>query len=219
MRGALAQRGMALLIGKRTAVMSVGISCQAAEQLRSQVDHVAKILGERLEVHTTPWDWTICGPAGVAQMVQDGVTFPRDPSDLEARARPYWPARSCYFWHVGKAIARHQEALEEAQGREAWLDRLAGVRRRVFILANTQNNLEAKRAAVGGFGVGLDRKGVDLLEAALVARWGPAELHVVTRRGLHTLKGRARTWELRPDPSEWRGDRAQWRALLAKILA
>lgn len=206
------------LLSPDLAIMSVGMSCQGAHQLRTHVDLLRGLTGQPLEVHATPWDWIICGPAGVAAMVADGVTFPRDPADLEARHKPYWPARSCFFWHVKGAITHHAAGLARALECEARLDQVAAARRRVFILANTQNNLEAQRRAHGGFNTLFTPQAVDALEAALVARFGPSELHVVSYASRHALRGRKRVWELKPDRSSWAGDDAQWGRLLAKVV-
>ncbi len=206
------------LISPELAVMSVGMSCQPAHQLRTHVDSLRLISGQPLQVHSTPWDWTICGPAGVAAMVRDGVTFPRDPRELEARAKPYWPARSCFFWHVKGAITDHAAGLARALECEAQLEHVAAARRRVFILANTQNNLEAKRRDQGGFNIPFTPAAVDDLEAALVARFGPSELHVVSYGSRHALGGRRKVWELKPDRSQWQGDPHQWAHLLGKLV-
>jgi len=174
------------------------MSCQGAHQLRTHVDLLRELIGEPLEVHATPFDWLICPPAGVAAMIADGVTMPRDPSELQPRRKPYWPARSCYFWHVKGAITDHARALERAQDAEAWLEAVGTSRRRIFLLCNSQNNLEEQRREVGGFTIPFTQEAVDGLWAALVARFGPCELHVVTRPRKHALRPPRTSGSCRP---------------------
>lgn len=209
------------LIGPGLAVVSAGMSCTVAYQLRLHADRIREITGEHLEVHTTPWDWTICGPAGVAAMIADGETFPRDRRRLEARHKPYWPERECYFWHVKGAIEDHHQALQDAIGREAWLPQIGVARRRVFIVANTQNNLARQARAHGGFRVPFTAPELEALDGAILARFGPSRLHVVVH-GLEQARairgGPWATWVLPPDKSQWSGDPGDWGKLLAEIL-
>lgn len=205
------------LIGRELAIMSVGIACQAADQIRRNATMLSALAGEELEAHTTPWDWTICGPAGVALMLADGVTFP-PAADLEDRAgKPYWPARRCYFWHMKGAITDHADAAVQAARQRGRLESVRGARRKVFILANTQNNLARENTIRGGMDIPLEAKWVDRLEIALTARLGPHELVVVSHAGKHALGARP-VIELQPDLSQWAGDDAQWSALLKSIV-
>lgn len=207
------------LIGPDLAIMSVGMSCQAAQQLRVHADLVRARSGAALELHTTPWDWTICGPAGVAAMLGDGVMFPADVGELETRkGKPYWAKRRCFYWHMKGAIADHGDATAQVARQAAHLEAVAAARRRVFILCNTQNNLAQQARAYGGFTVGLVADDVRALSDALIRRFGPHELVVVTHPGKHDL---GRAWapiEFGGDKSQWAGDDRQWARLLAALF-
>lgn len=202
------------------AVVSVGMSCQGAHQLRANADLVGELARTSLEVHTTPFDWIICGPAGVAAMVRAGEFFPADVRELALRrSKPYWERRRCYFWHMKGAIADHAAAAAHVARQADQLERITAARRRVFVLANTQNNLATQRRLFGGFDVPFTAGDVAALHQALEDRWGGAELYVVTRAGLHALGGRAGVWELPADRTSWDGPTDRWRAVLAAIFA
>lgn len=208
------------LISPSLAIVSVGVSCQPAQQLRLHMPYLARLIGEPFEVHTTPWDWTICGPAGVAAMLEDGCTLP--PADqLEDRdGKPYWPERACYFWHMKGAITHHAEALAQADRQRSHLEAVARAGRKVFILANTQNNVARVTKSRGGFDPFIRSAEVDSLGMMLGQRFGKCELWIVSRPQLHDLDRRPwRLIELEPDRSTWEGSQKQWTAALGRIVS
>ncbi len=207
------------LLSPQLAIMSVGMSCQVAYQLREQAPAIAALAGVALEVHATPFDWIICGPAGVATMLADGVTLPRDPCELEARHKPYWPARCCWFWHVKGAITDHANGLARAIQCEGRLEMVHQAQRRIFFLANTQRNLVEQSKSFGGFSVPLCAGDVEGLASALQARFGAHELYVVTHAGKHDMGGRPGVFEFAPGGGQWQGDRKQWGRIFAAVIA
>lgn len=150
-------------------------------------------------------------------MVEDGVTLP-PPAYLEDRdGKPYWPARGCYFWHMKGAITHHEAAFAQATKQRSHWAAIAMARRRVFILANTQNNVARVTRSRGKVETRLGPDEVVNLHLALYRRFGVCELWVITHPRAHRLGRLEKVIELKPDRSSWEGDDAQWLAALERI--
>jgi hypothetical protein len=175
-----------------------------------------------------PFDWMLCGPAGVAGMIESGCFFPETIAEFDSGAidpqtvkKPHWPRFRCHFWHVKGpfAIAADRQA-EKVRDFES----LAFVPRKVFVISNLQNNLAKQRHQVGGFD--FEFTGVDLarLHAALVKFFGAGvELHAITSWGRNPkLKpsdaSMVQLHEFDRDRSQWAGDDGQWRSFFERIV-
>ncbi len=192
-----------MLIGARTAIVPMGISCQTAFQIEKQKAAIEDLVGERLVERATPFDWRIVGLDNVAGMVERGEFYPppavldmagqaqRPAGRAEAgaelpahksRPRPYWRSERCWFWHERltdfEAFTEKQAHLVEN------LALVRGVERRIFFVSNIQANLRTIRRDAGGFRVRIERKDVIRLADVLDRRFGPSALHMVARPNL-----------------------------------
>lgn len=222
------------LIGSRTAFVPVGMSCQPAHQVRLNAKMIGELTGDPPMWVQLPFDWTICGAIGVSKMLADLQTFPDSISELRSSAddladgdvkKPYWEARSCWFWHVkGPFVQARARALLQKH-------MLAELNRSdhqlVFVWSNLQNNLVRIEAESGGFRIIHTFDEIEVLSRELLARFGRrAQLHVISRPGLvrgpKPLSDFAQSFTtlhwFERDRSQWQGDDAQWSAVLRKII-
>jgi hypothetical protein len=140
------------LIGKKSAVVSLGSACQAAFQIRLHADLLSQALGDELVPSRLPFDWTIAPPARAADWIAASDRFPRSPDALSPvpgeKGAFYWRERGVYFWHDFKT----QDGIDVAGTFEYTRDKyerhfeklrnLGELETVIAVVANTQNNLD-----------------------------------------------------------------------------
>jgi hypothetical protein len=213
-----------VLLTKSVALISVGISCQTAHQLRSHKALVSEIIGDAVQECATPFDWLLCPVSAAARMVSSGQFFPVDRQALDGNRRPYWPAMDVHFWH--EHFEQWPDFITKATHvRDNW-QRISNVERKVFILSNTQNNIahsltspppRSGRASYQPIECRLIWADVLQLATALRCAFGEIELHCVTHDAMATTAG-ITVHRLTRDESVWAGNDQAWHQLLLDIL-
>lgn len=198
------------LIGQRTAIMSLGMSCQTARQIQDHHALLQELTGEELENVPTPFDWIICGPGDVGRMLLDGRTWPAGVGELEQRHKPYWPDRRCWFWHAPGAVVDFPTFDAKAAERFANLERVRAARRRVFFLSNIQGNLHAHRRDHGGFDIAFTRPDLEILAQGVQAALGGGPIHMVTHEGQAPRADGVTRWSVPRDGAGWSGKATTW---------
>lgn len=204
-------------VGESLAVVSLGMSCQTAEQIRRNVGLLSELAGEELEVKGTPLDWLITSPDGIVSMLDSFEFAPGSVEELEPRDKPYWPKHECYFWHE-PAFSHPRAFLSKADHLRKNLRRLGEIGRRVFFFSNTQNNLPRIRETMGGMDFVLTPEGLEKLRGSLRRQFGDHELYVVTYPDRHTLQGVDGVFEIEPDQTDWRGDASKWASIFEQTI-
>jgi hypothetical protein len=172
------------------ALVSLGMSCQGAIQLQVHKSLVADIVGSEAVVKQTPFDWLICPPASAAKMIAADRYYPEHVSELECQpgSPPRWPAvGDCYFWHEPKTVASSAESfLAKFAHTSRTLNAVTNFPRRIFFVANTQDNLADEVQAVAAVPYTFTDEAIDLLAAAVSRRFD-APLYVVSAPARHEL--------------------------------
>jgi hypothetical protein len=225
-----------MLIGAKTALVPLGLSCQPAHQIEEHRALAETLCGENLRRRTGPFDWRIAGLCDIAGMIEDGEYSPRDANEIwleqqddpPGSGRPatkrYWARRRCWFWHETQR-SHLVFSLKQAHLARNFA-RLAGVERRIFFVSNLQNNL-APLAAAGNLDLTIARDQAVRVWRALDNRFGACSLHVVTSREL--ALGFAETGEpglpihlhfAAPGAAsaDWKGDSRIWESVLRKAI-
>jgi hypothetical protein len=230
-----------MLIGARTALVPLGLSCQPAHQIEAHRALAETLCGESLRRRTTPFDWRIVGLADIAAMIEDDEFWPRAAGEiwLEEQADPpgsgslrtkrYWPRRRCWFWHETQR-SHLVFSLKQAHLAQNFA-RLAEVERRIFFVSNLQNNLAPLRQTVE-----LAITADDALRCwrALERRFGACSLHLVTRPELTAGMPPGSADEMTQVPNlpvylhiappdapdmTWKGADQTWQSVLHRALA
>jgi hypothetical protein len=225
------------LIGQSTALISLGCSCQTAQQLRVNAGALSAILGEDFAHIRLPFDWIVSSPGSTTRWLRDGLPFPAAPGELETLPhRPQsflWRQRNISFWHdfQGPAGTDLRAAFAATAAQYAWsaakLRALAGMRRVILVVANTQNNLAGILPAADPFEnyVYTAANLVALKQAADIFLGRACDMLCVTHSGgaAAGLRGmpahHISLARLPQDASAWEGHAPAWRDLLQMYLA
>lgn len=224
------------LIGENIAFVSLGSSCQVAQQLRLHAATLSYELGQDLQHRRLPFDWIIAPIEKLTGILNSGVHFPSEPGHLrphsgQVNAR-YWPDAGVFFWHdfFDEAGAINVQATFESTRQQykrhfSLLRELASKQIIVLVVANTQNNLPTVLGdQFQGFEFTLEK--LRSLKSACERYLGRRCLMLaVTYQGLadYTLASGASSPDITVryiarDQSEWEGDSAIWLDVLKDYI-
>jgi hypothetical protein len=211
------------LLGARTAVVSLGASCQTARQIRLHAGLLSERLGEPLSPRSFPLDWMFAPPDAAARLLRSEVRVPEHPGELQVVQTPFWARHGVWLWHdpVDEPLAALQERM-----RRRWERFLAlrGLRRRVFVLSNTQNNLDrVAEIAPQRLDFRLDARRMAAVRDALHALFGAEGTELVfVAYAARVMPDAARAGMnlaiLEPDRTNHEGDDAQWRQVFERFV-
>jgi hypothetical protein len=222
------------LIGHRTAIITLGLSCQPAQQLRDNADCLSAIANEKFHHWRLPFDWVISPIENTTEWIRSGPIFPRTPDDIRAYPYPgafFWPERGLYFWHDFRS--KDTNALDPVGtfeytrglydhgfGKMRHLKNLDRIR---FVVANTQNNLPTF--------LGEDFKGFDFTQERLLHLKASAERYIGKKGSLLAVTYEDRQTGITSsetdgisvvvipkDESAWKGAPDVWREILTTYL-
>lgn len=216
------------VFGKRTAVVSLGVSCQTAWQIKKQAGLLSELAGEPLEAAAGPFDWLIMPPAGFSSWMAAGARFPASPDEIVVHPNFHWPRHNLHFWHeftTDGAVALHATFDRTRAKFDHLLGKLAAIRaceRRVFFVSNTQPNLDEVRRVSPALDFTFTRPVMTGLLGAVRARFGGgSEVHFVTRADRLDLRGDAAGFDvhvLEAASPDVLGCDAEWRAVFSSAL-
>jgi hypothetical protein len=207
------------------------MSCQTSWQIQANARLLAALLHnpEPFAQGGMPFDWLISPPASIASLLAARCFFPERAKDLQLNFAPWWPAHNVYYWHEFKSpegvydlavgfsetTAKYRYLLSKFAG-------LARVERRIFVISNTQNNLDGVARKTGTI---TDRIAaaeiVDLCAATDRFFSAACEYIVVSyadRLDKPVERNNIRTYQLARDASNWQGDIAQWAGVFRDYL-
>jgi hypothetical protein len=214
-------------VSENTAFISLGMSCQSASQIRKGAEVMSEALGETVEPDRHFFDGLISPVAGLAQLFEDGfpmfdrAALERDPD------HPVWKPYGLRFLHHFRGedgipdIDRYysEDLSRFSYLREKFLS-LVETPRIVFVISNSQNNLDQVADETGLERLDFDNAELDRLQSAVDGFFGrPHEYLVVSHWQRHGGIRRPDMWILDADDSDWNGDKSQWRALFAEYLS
>ena len=136
---------------KQKTLISLGMSCQTAHQLRRLTNPVQdKMPASKLLVAPSGlFDWLICPPASTINLLNERIPdFTKKDIHLQ-KGRAYWTEFNLYFWHSFITDRENlrvsiDETFERELTRWRYLrDRFSALdpAQTVFVISNTQNNL------------------------------------------------------------------------------
>lgn len=220
------------LVGRKGAVISLGMSCQTTLQIDDHADLIAQAIGDSaLKPSSLPFDNIVCSPASAAKLLDTDTFYPASKDELVLYRGAFWVGYGVYFRH--ECTLRKSRVIEylrnkvdvargyrDLAGKFAHLaekfSRLSALERLIFVISNSQNDLTEYQSEVGIDCV-LSMDAVQALCDAcdryfsrrceyIFATYEGRATGAAERPGLSVFK-------LTPDSSEWAGDHAQWKAL------
>src|SRR5437879_3098705 len=225
------------VVGDKVAVVSLGMSCQTAVQIRDHVSVIAASAGDAtLRPSALPFDSIVCHPASAVKMLQAEQFYPATSDKLALYRGALWTDYGVYFRH--ECTLRKSHPIEylrrkvnlarghrELAAKFAYLGekfrRLSEVDRLVFVLSNSQNDLGEYWDEVGISSTFAKNDVETLCDECdrffgrsceyILAAYDSRLVGTTERRGLQVFR-------LVPDASGWAGDHAQWRKIFETAL-
>jgi len=226
------------LVGQKTAVVSLGMSCQTTVQLDDHAELIARAVGDAtLKPSSMLFDNIVCHPSSAVTMLRTDTFLPASKDELKLLRGALWMEHNVYFRH--ECTLRKSHPIEYLTGRvnlsRGYRDlagkfahlagkfrKLSQLERLIFVMSNTQNDLTYYHEEAGIEPV-VSSEAIEQLCDATDQYFGRrCEYVFVTydsrligmpdRAGLNVIK-------LVPDSSEWAGDHAQWRTMFERCLS
>lgn len=215
---------------KNKALVSLGMSCQTTHQLRRLTDlQQESDLSSELITPSGPFDWLICPPASAIDLLHKRIPEFTKSSIHIRKGRPYWADLNIYFWHSFLVTDQGERFLDIDATFEREIKRWRYLRdqfsrldpsRTVFIISNTQNNLEtevfdkSERDQYHFTNTELDALRHSLAEY-FCTKANDIHLEIVTREERSSgLEARGVTKKgvsfLPLDQNEWKGSKQSW---------
>jgi len=220
------------LVGRKAAVVSLGMSCQTTLQIDDHSDLIARGVGDLdLRPSSLPFDNLVCHPRAATRLLDNDAFYPASKDELAVYRGAFWTAQQVYFRH--ECTLRKSRPIEylrrkvdvargyrDLAGKFAHLAekfrRLRDLERLIFVVSNSQNDLTEYQAEVG-IDCLVSMDDVAALCGACDRYFGRrCEYIFATYDGRTTGmadRSNLSVFRLSPDSSEWAGDHAQWRAL------
>jgi hypothetical protein len=213
------------LIYPDLAILPVGMSCQAAQQVYGHKPLIDSLMGEPGHKTSTPLNWLIAPAPAAATILETGLFFPGSLEAMERHGtRFFWRETGTWYWHVHDLDQNFDNTSAKFDYMAGNFDRLSG-RRILAVWTNAQANLGliARRHADVDI---LARQGdLKRLEAALRGRLGE---RVTLAAVLHPGRDDPddppdwptsyRYFSADP-PRSWRGDAQAWGRILHRALS
>lgn len=225
------------LVGRKAAVVSLGMSCQTTLQIDDHADLIVRAIGdETLKPSSMVFDNIVCHPASAAKLFEISTFYPASKDELALFRGAFWTAQGVYFRH--ECTLRKSRPIEylknkvdlargyrDLAGKFAHLSEkfrhLSEIDRLIFVISNTQNDLTEYHAEVG-IDCAVPMDAIEMLCDAcdryfnrrceyIFATYEGRTAGAADRPGLSVFK-------LVPDSSEWAGDHTQWEALFTQSL-
>ena len=212
----------------RTAIVSLGCSCQTAIQINSHIEALSSVIGEPLMRASLPFDWLIAPPASVAGWLANGNKFPESHCEIVQHPNFFWPRYGLHFWHeftrggeAALAETFHQTSQKFAHT-SAKLERACRAQRRLFVMSNTQNNLDVVRAVSPLMDFTFTAASLHSVVESVNGRFpGDNSFLFLSRSDRATVDCLQCGLDVRllaPDSSDVSGDPAQWARALSSAL-
>ncbi|MFG1433299.1 hypothetical protein V5F44_20545 [Xanthobacter sp. V2C-8] len=231
---------------KSLSIISLGVSCQTAMQIRHHAKLIAsltgedvEIAGEELEGSTFPFDWRIMPADAFCWMAENRQFFPKTPFELSRRigewpvdVPPHWDDSNSIFWHDFKVteVAWDVEKTFDVTAEkyryttEKFLNR---TKRSIFILSNTQNNLKSVVTDVVGLKFDFDRKLITRVRRSLEALFPKLDIELIVVAAPDRVRDDVRQWPAEAyvldqshlSPDDVRGDADKWEAIFHDYFA
>jgi len=213
------------LIGAHTAVVSLGVSCQTARQIRLNQTLLSARLGDALQPLSLPLDWMFAPPDAVARLLRSPIRVPPRRGELIAAEQPFWARHGVWLWHDAVSSDADFAALQARQTRRwARFDALGALERRVFVVSNTQNNLDdVARKAPQRMDFRLTRQRMTAISEAIAQAFPKGRNDVLfvayaARLAPDAQRAALPLAVLEPDATDNEGDDRQWTAAFMALL-
>lgn len=216
------------VLGNDVCVVSIGISCQTAYQIKKNLELLKKITGDTtLECRRMPFDWLISEPDSVISMIKSENYYPKYLTEIEISNTSYWSKHNCYFWHDTKLLTAKSFHIFQQKYAHITLNfgKITNVKKRVFLISNTQNNLPQVKRQTKNLQINFDLNHIKCLIEIIETKFlGENKFIIVSNKNriaekdLNNLELLAPVYCLDVENSKWKGNDSAWTTLLESAL-
>lgn len=210
------------LIGKTSAVVSLGLSCQTAWQLHLNREFLSELISEELTFKKSLFNYTLSQPAEICKYLSQGPGQIISASDITVNEENYLYVERLKLWLVHDSKVLTPDNFPVVASKYSYLSdnfwNIRNCQRRLFIVSNTQNNLY-RQDIPGVRKFALDEKDMRSIRRSIAAAFPTGENIVefvcysdrvtAPSSNFHTIE---------TDDSWWEGDKEKWAALYPHLL-
>jgi len=104
------------LVGRKAAVVSLGMSCQTTLQIDDHSDLIARGVGDLdLRPSSLPFDNLVCHPRAATRLLDNDAFYPASKDELAVYRGAFWTAQQVYFRH--ECTLRKSRPIEYLRGK------------------------------------------------------------------------------------------------------
>jgi hypothetical protein len=217
------------IVSESQAFISIGVSCQTAQQLQRHAGFLSSLLNDQLLERSAFFNWVFVSASDIAKVVERLHSGPIMPHSLYVPTHAQEALRledfKLWFWHEKLSDAVTQDDVERIAGKYERLRnrflKMLEKPTRYIVLSNTQNNIEDFYPyQTQGMNISLD---ADIVSEIACAPWatnqyGRAEMIAVTYPRRWTGRPHPDVSYLEEDDTVWEGSLAHWDEALQRHL-
>ncbi|MGV1761848.1 hypothetical protein [Rhizobium sp. P44RR-XXIV] len=209
------------IVSENQAFISIGVSCQTAQQLQQHAGFLSSLLNDRLRERSGFFNWVFVSSSEIAKVVNRLLIGPITPQSLyvpvHAREALRLEDFKLWFWHEKLSDEVNQDDVEKIAAKYERLRnnflKMLEKPIRYIVLSNTQNNIENFYPhKIQGMDIFLD---ADIVSEIACAPWatnqyGNAQIIALTYPRRWRGRPHGSVSYLEEDDSDWQGNMASW---------
>ncbi|MDQ0474810.1 hypothetical protein [Labrys wisconsinensis] len=210
-----------MLISAKNAVVSLGVSCQTAYQIRRHERLIAAALKDQDLAWQSSFFSNLIAPASaVVSLFSSGGAAEVLGEDIELSRRARWKAHGLFFWH--DRFDRELLSSKYTYLLNKTIRLLRSVNNIVFIVSNTQNNLLELSREIETMDPRIHEHDASEMVEVVTNFFGDKcrFLFVVNPDIGHVphILGKARGYVIEHDTGAWYGNTVAWQLILRQFL-
>jgi len=215
------------IVSETRAFISIGTSCQTAQQLQLHAEYLSSLLDDQLHTRSGFFNWVFVSTSDIAKVADRLIARPITPNSLyvptQAREALRFEDFKLWFWHekLSDEVSRDEVQRIAAKYERLRNNFLKMLEKpvRYIVLSNTQNNLEdfyPYRAQE--MNICLDARIVSeiALSPWVTNQYGNAQLIALSYPRRWVGKPHSSVCYLEEDDSEWSGSAQSWKKALRR---
>jgi hypothetical protein len=211
------------LVGGKSAIISLGLSCQTAWQLQLNQQLISDLIGEPLSVKKSLFNYTLSQPDAICDYLAAGPGQTITSEDITSNHENILFIERLKLWLMHDSKQREPEHLPVVAQKYTYLsDNFWSVQkaeRRLFIVSNSQNNLRRQNIP-GQREFSLREQDIHNITDAVHRAFPSGSNTVAFVCYSDRVSAPSGTYHaLRPDTSVWEGDRDHWIDLYPTLLS
>lgn len=215
------------IVSENQAFISIGVSCQTAQQLQRHAGFLSSLLDDRLRERSGFFNWVFVGSSEIAKVVNRLLVGPITPQSLYVPVHTREALRledfKVWFWHEKLSNEVNQDDVERIAAKYERLRnnflKMLEKPVRYIVLSNTQNNIENFYPyKIQGMDIFLDANIVSEIACAPWAanQYGRAQLIALSYPRRWRGRSHRSVSYLEEDDSDWQGNMVSWHEALLR---